>query len=884
MSAVRLVYSFDEGSAQMKALLGGKGAGLAEMTRIGLGVPPGFIITTEACLSYLQKGTYPLNLREQVTVALHNLEKLAGRKLGDPEAPLTLSVRSGAAVSMPGMMDTVLNLGLTRATVGGLVKMTGDERFAFDSYRRFLQMFGDVVLGIPHEAFEEVIAARKKSRRVKADTELKGDDWKEVASKFEELISKKTGKALPDDPVEHLWMAIRAVFDSWNNKRAIEYRRIHKIADNLGTAVSVQAMVYGNQGADSGTGVAFTRDPSTGEKAFFGEFLLNAQGEDVVAGTRTPEPIEKLKDALPAVFEQLVRTCQTLERHYREMQDIEFTIERGRLYMLQTRTGKRSAQAAVRIAVDMVGEGLITREEALRRVTPHQIEKLLHRTLDPTSSAKPIARGLAASPGVGTGRVVFDADDAVAQGSAGWKVILTRVETTPEDIHGINVAQGILTGRGGMTSHAAVVARGMGKPCVAGCEQIVVDTKGKLFTAQGGVVVHEGDEITIDGASGSVYLGRIATIEPEVGPAFRKVLAWAEEFSRLQVWANADTPADAERARAFGAQGVGLCRTEHMFFGEERLPWIQAMIMARSLEERQAALAKLLPFQREDFKGILRAMHGLPVVIRLLDPPLHEFLPDFTALKVQIALARERHEPEAEVAKTEAVLRKVEALKEFNPMLGFRGCRLGMLYPEIFEMQVRAIAEAALELKDEGVDARPEIMVPLVGHVNEMRVLREMIEGTLREVGEARKRDASFKIGTMIEVPRAALTADEIARFAEFFSFGTNDLTQMTFGYSRDDAEGKFLFHYVENGILPAAPFQTIDREGVGKLMEMAIELGRRTRPDIKVGICGEHGGDPATVAFCHEIGLSYVSCSPFRVPVARMAAARASLGYPVQG
>ena len=884
MSAVRLVYGFDEGGAPMKALLGGKGAGLAEMTRIGLPVPPGFTITSEACLAYLQKGTYPLSLREQVTVAMHNLEKMAGRRFGDRAAPLTVSVRSGAAVSMPGMMDTVLNLGLTRETVSGLVKLTGDERFAADAFRRFLQMFGDVVLGIPHETFEEVIAKRKKKRGVKLDTDLTAADWKDVGADFEETIGKKSGKELPTDPTEHLWMAIRAVFDSWNNKRAIEYRRIHRIPDNLGTAVTVQAMVYGNLGEDSGTGVAFTRDPSTGERRFFGEFLLNAQGEDVVAGTRTPQPIEKLREAMPPVYAQLVRTCETLERHYREMQDIEFTVERGRLFMLQTRGGKRSAQAAVRIAVEMVSEGLITREEALARVTPQQVEQMLHRRLDPNATASPIARGLNASPGVGTGRVVFDADDAVVQASAGWKVILTRVETTPEDIHGINVAQGILTGRGGMTSHAAVVARGMGKPCVAGCEQIVVDTKAKSFAAQGGVVVKEGDEITIDGSTGHVYLSRIPTIEPEVGPSFRKLLAWAEEFSGLQVWANADTPLDAERARAFGAQGVGLCRTEHMFFGEERLPWIQAMIMARSLEERQAALARLLPFQRDDFKGIFRAMQGLPVVIRLLDPPLHEFLPDYTALKVQVAIGHERGAPREELARAEALLKTVEALKEVNPMLGFRGCRLGILYPEIFEMQVRAIAEAAADLKEEAVDARPEIMVPLVGHVNEMRALREMIEATVREVNQRRKREDHYKIGTMIEVPRAALTADEIAKFAEFFSFGTNDLTQMTFGYSRDDAEGKFLFHYVEAGILPAAPFQTLDREGVGKLMQMAIELGRKARPGLKVGICGEHGGDPATVAFCHEIGLDYVSCSPFRVPVARISAARAKLGLPVLG
>jgi pyruvate,orthophosphate dikinase len=884
MTVARFVYPFEEGSAQMRSLLGGKGSGLAEMTRIGLPVPPGFTITTEACLGYLQKGTYPLALREQVTSALHVLEKKVGRPLGDPKAPLTVSVRSGAAVSMPGMMDTVLNLGLTRATVGGIAAMTKDKRFAYDSLRRFLQMFGDVVLGIPHAAFEELIDARKGKRKTKQDVDLTADDWEAVCDAFEELIEKRTGKPLPQDPQEQLWMAIRAVFDSWNNRRAIEYRRIHKIPDTLGTAVTVQAMVYGNLGDDSGTGVAFTRDPSTGENQFFGEFLVNAQGEDVVAGIRTPQPIAKLKDLMPAVFDQLEATSLTLERHNRDMQDIEFTIERGRLFMLQTRTGKRSAQAAARIAVEMVDEGIITRQEALRRVTPQQVEQLLHRRLDPRATAKPVAKGLNASPGVASGAVVFEADDAVAKGASGAKVVLVRSETTPEDIHGINVAQGILTSRGGMTSHAAVVARGMGKPCVAGCEQVVIDAKGHHFTAPGGVTVREGDLITIDGSTGHVYIGQVPTIEAEIGAAFRKVLTWAEEFSRLQVWANADTPQDAQRARSFGAQGIGLCRTEHMFFGDERLPAIQEMIMARSLEEREAALAKLIPFQRDDFKGILRAMHGLPVVIRLLDPPLHEFLPDYTSLKVELALGRERGMAKAELERLEALLRKVEALKEFNPMLGFRGCRLGMLYPEIFEMQVRAIAEASADLRAQGVDARPEIMVPLVGHVNEMKILREMIENTVGRVNEAQKRSDHYKIGTMIEVPRAALTADEIARFAEFFSFGTNDLTQMTFGYSRDDAEGKFLYHYVEAGILPAPPFQTIDRDGVGKLMRMAIELGRKSRPDIKVGICGEHGGDPATVEFCHAIGLDYVSCSPFRVPVARVAAARAALGFSFEG
>jgi len=878
------VYSFAEGSGQMRALLGGKGAGLAEMTRIGLPVPPGFTITTEACLSYHQKGTYPLGLREQVHTALRALEKAVGRKLGDPKAPLTVSVRSGAAVSMPGMMDTVLNLGLTRETVGGLMAMTGDERSAWDGLRRFVQMFGDVVLGLERDAFEEVVAARKAKRKVGNDFELGADDWREVVGSFEALIEKKTGKPLPPDPSEQLWMAIRAVFDSWNNRRAIEYRRIHRIPDNLGTAVTVQAMVFGNLGQDSGTGVAFTRDPSTGERRFFGEFLLNAQGEDVVAGIRTPQPIAKMEETHAAVYTQLQRTAEKLEHHYRDMQDIEFTIERGKLYMLQTRTGKRSAAAAARIATDMVAEGLITRDEAIKRVSPRQVEQLMHRRLDPKAAVRPVAQGLNASPGVATGAVVFSADEAVKRAAAGEAVLLVRVETTPEDIHGINVAQGILTGRGGMTSHAAVVARGMGKPCVAGCEELAIEPARAQFVAKGGEVVKAGETVTIDGGTGRVFLGHVPTLEPELGPVFRKLLAWAEEVSRLEVWANADTPEDAARARSFGAQGVGLCRTEHMFFGDERLPRIREMIMARSLEERHAALAHLLPFQRDDFKGILRAMAGLPVVIRLLDPPLHEFLPDYTALRVEVELAKERGKKGKEVEAKAALLRKVEALKEANPMLGFRGCRLGLLFPEIVEMQVRAIAQAAAQLRAEGVDARPEIMVPLVGHANEMRRMRDLIQGTVDRVNFETQRDDAYKIGTMIEVPRAALTADEIAETAEFFSFGTNDLTQMTFGYSRDDAEGKFLFRYVEEGILPAAPFQTVDKGGVGKLMSMAIELGKKRRPALKVGICGEHGGDPETVVFCHGLGLDYVSCSPFRIPVARMAAAHAALGASFEG
>ncbi len=884
MTAARYVYAFDQGSGQMKTLLGGKGAGLAEMTRIGLPVPPGFTITTEACLSYHQRGTYPMGLREQVTVALRALEKAVGRKLGDAKDPLTVSVRSGAAASMPGMMDTVLNLGLTRATVGGLAAKSGDDRSAWDGLRRFVQMFANVVLGLEHDRFEEIVTARKAKRKAKHDFDLTANDWKEVVSAFEALIEKKTGEALPQDPHEQLWMALRAVFDSWNNRRAIEYRRIHRIPDNMGTAVSVQAMVFGNLGQDSGTGVAFTRDPSTGARSFFGEFLLNAQGEDVVAGIRTPQPIVGLEETHASVFLQLQRTAEKLEHHYRDMQDIEFTIERGKLYILQTRAGKRSAAAAARIATDMVAEGLITREEALKRVSPRQVEQLMHRRLDPKAAPLPVAQGLSASPGVATGAVVFSADEAVKRAAAGEAVVLVRVETTPEDIHGINVAEGILTGRGGMTSHAAVVARGMGKPCVAGCEELTIDPQKRQFTAVSGAVVRARETLTIDGSTGRVFVGEVPTLEPEIGPMFRKLLAWAEGASRLEVWANADTPEDAQRARSFGAQGIGLCRTEHMFFGDERLPRIREMIMARSLEERQAALAKLLPFQREDFRGILRAMAGLPVVIRLLDPPLHEFLPDYTALRVEVALAKERGQKGKELQGKEALLRKVEALREANPMLGFRGCRLGLLFPEIIEMQVRAIAQAAAALRGEGVDARPEIMVPLVGHANEMHRLRDLIQGTVDRVNFEIRREDKYTIGTMIEIPRAALTADEIAKSAEFFSFGTNDLTQMTFGYSRDDAEGKFLFRYVEEGILPSAPFQTVDREGVGKLMAMAIQLGKKTRPDLKVGICGEHGGDPESVAFCHGLGLDYVSCSPFRIPVARMAAAHAALGFQTAG
>lgn len=873
----KYVYKFDEGRATMKNLLGGKGANLAEMQHIGLPVPPGFTVTTEACARYYKEGgKIPEEILEQVFEALKDLEETTGKKFGSPENPLLVSVRSGAPISMPGMMDTILNLGLNDTTVEGLARSTGDPRFAYDCYRRFIQMFGDVVLNVEHGKFEEIISAVKSKRGLKYDTELTAQDWQEVVESYKNLIVKEAGREFPQDPKEQLVMAIDAVFRSWNNQRAIVYRKINKIPDDLGTAVNVQAMVFGNMGEDSGTGVAFTRNPSTGEKAIYGEFLLNAQGEDVVAGIRTPKSIKELETLMPDVYDQFKNVCSLLERHYRDMQDIEFTVEKGKLYLLQTRSGKRTAEAAVKIAVDMVKEGLISKEEAVLRVSPEHVSSLLHRRIDPNAKVEVIAKGLPASPGAASGQVVFSPDEAETLGQQGYKVILVRTETTPDDIHGIVMAQGVLTSRGGMTSHAAVVARGMGKPCVCGCEALSIDYKNEEFRV-GDIVVKKGDLISIDGSTGKVILGEVPMIDPALSEEFRELLEWADEIRRLSVRANADTPQDAKLARDFGAEGIGLCRTEHMFMGQDRLPIVQEMIMATTREEREKALEKLLVFQRQDFEGILEAMHDLPVTIRLLDPPLHEFLPDADELKEEIAQLKAKGDMDGVKAKEE-MLKKVNALKEFNPMLGFRGCRLGILYPEIYEMQVRAIFLAACNLAKKGVKVLPEVEIPLVGNVNELKLMRELVEKVASEVMEKEGVKVEYSIGTMIEVPRACVTADEIAEQADFFSFGTNDLTQTTFGFSRDDAEAKFLPHYIDQKILPEDPFIVLDRKGVGTLMKTAVELGRNTKPDLTIGICGEHGGEPNSIEFCHEIGLDYVSCSPYRVPIARLAAAHAVL------
>jgi pyruvate,orthophosphate dikinase len=872
----RWVYQFEEGSAADRARLGGKGAGLAEMSRIGLPVPPGFTITTEACIAYQTEKAFPAGLLEEVHAHLRTLEAKTGKRLGDPERPLLVSVRSGAPISMPGMMDTVLNLGLNPETTEGLARATGNRRFALDSFRRFIQMFGNVVMHMHHGDFEDVLAAVKREAGVTEDQDLDEAALEEVIRRYLDLVARVTGQAFPMDPYRQLEMAIEAVFDSWNNPRAQVYRRLNKIPDTLGTAVNVQSMVFGNMGDTSGTGVLFTRNPNTGEPGMYGEFLTNAQGEDVVAGIRTPRPIAELRDVLPKTYDELTRVCALLERHYQDMQDIEFTVERERLYLLQTRSGKRTARAAVKIAVDMVGEGILTREEAIRRQDPEQVRQLLYRQIDPNARVTVIATGLPASPGAARGRVVFDADEAERRGNQGEAVILVRPETTPDDIHGIVAAEGVLTSRGGMTSHAAIVARGMGKPAVTGCEALRIDLAREEFAA-GDVVVKQGDIITIDGATGRVILGEVPTVDPALFPEFETLLAWADELRRLGVEANADTPEDAERARAFGAQGIGLCRTEHMFMGQDRLPVVQEMILAETAEAREQALQRLLPMQEGDFYGILKAMDGLPVTIRLLDPPLHEFLPDLEESTEALRLARERGDQEA-VDRLERVVRRTRTLFEFNPMLGFRGVRLGIVYPEIYAMQARAIFQAQARLLAEGRDPRVEVMIPLVGVTDELRLMAELVARVNREVAEAAGRELPYKIGTMIEVPRAALVAGEIARHAQFFSFGTNDLTQTTFGYSRDDAEAKFLPAYLSQKILTDNPFITLDRDGVGRLIRWAVEEGRAARPDLKVGICGEHGGDPASIAFCHAARLDYVSCSPYRVPIARLAAAQAAL------
>lgn len=867
---VKYVYFFAEGKAEgnkdMKNLLGGKGANLHEMTALGIPVPPGFTISTEACVFYFKNGTFPPGLKEEVETNVRKLEKITGKVFGSVDNPLLVSVRSGARASMPGMMDTILNLGLNDQAVIGLAKKTGDERFAYDSYRRFIQMFADVVMGIDRGLFEERLRSKKAEAGVREDFELKAKDLKELCDEYKDIVKKVSGNMFPQDPFEQLWMAIESVFKSWNNKRAIEYRKLNRIPDDWGTAVNVQTMVFGNMGFDSATGVAFTRDPSTGEKTVYGEYLTNAQGEDVVAGIRTPKKLKELSREMPEAYKELLEIFDLLEKHYKDMMDIEFTIEKGKVYLLQTRVGKRSARAEVKIAYDMANEGLISREEAILRVDPRRLEQLLHPMIDPKADKVFITKGLPASPGAASGKVIFDSDEAADLSEAGEAVILVRDETSPDDIRGMARSRGILTARGGMTSHAAVVARGIGKPCVVGAEEIEVDYDEGLFRIRN-IVVKKGDIITIDGATGDVFLGKVPTIEPELFTEFNDLLKWADEIRWIGVRANADTPQDAQRARRFGAEGIGLCRTEHMFFEGERIYAVQEMIIAKNKEEREKGLSKLLPMQREDFKGIFTAMDGYPVTIRLLDPPLHEFVPK-TREQME-DLAKRTNTPIQDIAL------KSEALREANPMLGHRGCRLGIVYPEITEMQARAIFEAACECTKEGIKTIPEIMIPIVSIKGEFDNQKAIIDRVAKEVMSEKGVEVAYSVGTMIELPRACMTADKIAQSAEFFSFGTNDLTQTTFGFSRDDI-GKFLPKYIEMGILKEDPFQVLDQEGVGALVRIGIEKGRSSRSDLKVGICGEHGGEPSSVEFCHRVGMDYVSCSPFRVPIARLAAAQA--------
>ncbi|MCX9015042.1 MAG: pyruvate, phosphate dikinase [Candidatus Methanoperedens sp.] len=880
MADQKFVYFFGnnetEGNNSMKNLLGGKGSNLAEMARMGIPVPSGFTITTEVCVLYLENEQYPDGLMGQIDAAIGKLEKENHKKFGDTENPLLLSVRSGARVSMPGMMDTVLNLGLNDASVAGLAHKSGNERFAYDSYRRFLTMFGDVVMNIEHNNFESIIDSVKKENGVKLDTELDAGALKELVEKFKVLIKNKTGKDFPQNPHKQLQMSIDAVFNSWNNQRAKTYRRLNNIPGDWGTAVNVQTMVYGNMGETSGTGVAFTRDPATGEKRFFGEYLINAQGEDVVAGIRTPQHIETLKEKMPRNYATLVEIYQKLENHFKDMQDIEFTIEDGRLFMLQTRNGKRTAAAAVKIAVDMVEEKLIDKNTALLRIEPEQIDQLLHPMIDPDAELEVIASGLPASPGAAVGKVVFTAEHAEDMAKNGEKTILVRTETSPEDIGGMNAAEGILTVRGGMTSHAAVVARGMGKPCVAGCGDITISLEKRKFSVNGSTI-NEGDFLTLDGTTGNVILGQVGLITAGVNNDLKTILEWADDVRTLGIRTNADTPHDAILARDFGAEGIGLCRTEHMFFGEDRIPAVREMIMAEDEASRKIALLKLLPMQKSDFKGIFRAMEGYPVTIRLLDPPLHEFLPNHDELTKKLDMLRSNGGDPDKIQKIKRGLARVEALHEINPMLGHRGCRLGVTYPEIYDMQVEAIIEAACELKSEGINTVPEIMIPLVSHVNELSTTKKNVIRVAESVITKNNVELEYLVGTMIELPRSAITADQIAVEAEFFSFGTNDLTQTTFGFSRDDA-GKFLPYYIEHGILDNDPFAVLDQGGVGQLIRIGIEKGRSTRHDLKIGICGEHGGDPQSIKFGHNIGLNYVSCSPYRVPIARLAAAQAVL------
>jgi pyruvate,orthophosphate dikinase len=882
------VYLFSEGNKDMRNLLGGKGAGLAEMTNAGLPVPPGFTVTTEACNAYFDAGKqFPEGMWEQVLEAMKEVEKQTGKKFGDPANPLLVSCRSGARVSMPGMMDTVLNIGLNAETLKGMVELTGNERFAWDAYRRLVQMFGNIVKEVDRHKFEAILDEYKAKTEGGKDTDLTTAMLKDIVKDFKALYKKELGEDFPDDPYEQMRQAIGAVFGSWFGAPATSYRNAEGLSHDWGTGVNVQTVVFGNMGWDSGSGVAFTRNPATGEKKLYGEYLPNAQGEDVVAGIRTPHPIADMEKEWPQVYQQFREISELLERHYRDVQDVEFTVERGKLWMLQTRTGKRTAAAAVKIAVDMVNEGLITKKEALMRVTPAQVDQFLHPRFDPKAvqqakdKGKLLAVGLNASPGAASGMAIFDSDRAEERGKAGEAVILVRPETNPDDVHGMVQAQGILTQHGGMTSHAAVVARGWGKPCVAGCEAIRINLDARKFSVNG-KEIKEGDYISLNGATGEVFEGSIATIEASFEEEHDLVtlLGWADEVRKLGVWTNADNPQDAARARSFGAEGIGLCRTEHMFFEEERRPIVVKFIMSEDEDEGQELLDQLLPFQREDFEGIFRAMDGYPVIIRLIDPPMHEFLPPREELIEEVTRLRCTGDNPEELAEKEKMLQVVNAMWEINPMLGLRGCRAGLMYKGLTEMQTRAIMEAACDAAKEGVDVHPEIMIPLTADVNELHIEREKLEKVAKDVMAEKGIEVDYKIGTMIEIPRAAITADEVARYADFFSFGTNDLTQMTYGISRDDAEGKFLLDYVDRKILPNNPFEVLDRDGVGPLMKMCVEKGRTTKPDLEIGICGEHGGEPSSVEFCHIIGLNYVSCSPFRVPIARLAAAQAALEH----
>ncbi|MCP3028633.1 pyruvate, phosphate dikinase [Halobacillus sp. A5] len=874
----KFVFMFDQSGSSKKELLGGKGANLAEMTRIGLPVPYGFTITTAACNSYYDAGqVIPPEAEFQVLEALQALEKKTGKQLGNPSNPLLVSVRSGAVHSMPGMMDTVLNLGMNDETVKGMAELTNNPRFAYDSYRRFIQMFSDVVLDVDNYHFEQRLDHIREEKGYHSDTEITADDWKKVIKEFKEIVLNQAKRSFPEDPKEQLFLTINAVFDSWNNQRAVLYRRLHQIPGHLGTAVNIQSMVFGNMGEDSGTGVAFTRNPSTGESKLYGEYLINAQGEDVVAGIRTPQPIASLQEDMPDVYQQLIDTCQLLENHYQDMQDIEFTVESGNLFILQTRNGKRTAQAAIRIAVELVRENIMDKREALLRVDPDQLNQLLHHHIDPDHTEKQFAKGLPASPGAATGQVVFDADEAEELSKSGKKVILVRPETTPDDIHGIVAAQATVTSRGGMTSHAAVVARGMGKACICGCESLKIDLEAKQFNV-GATTVNHGDTITIDGSTGEIFLGEIPMIEPQLSDEFQLLLSWADGETKMGVRANADNPADAAKALEFGAGGIGLCRTEHMFMDPSRIPTVQSMILSETSQERNDALDQLLPMQQEDFEKIFETMQGHPITVRLLDPPLHEFLPDKEELLVDVTKLQITDSNSNELQEKQNLLRKVRVLEESNPMLGHRGCRLGMIHPEIYEMQAKAIFYAMSNVMKKGINVKSEIMIPLVSHVNELKEMRQLVINVGSQVQEEKDQEFDYLIGTMVETPRAALTADQIAQEADFFSFGTNDLTQTTFGFSRDDAEGKFLQHYVENEVLVQNPFVSLDQEGVGKLVETGVQLGRETKPALKTGICGEHGGEKESIQFCYDSGIDYVSCSPFRVPAARLAAAQATI------